>query len=149
MGTYLGYVSIINYHYNFKPIAKVEGSLITSLTRDDQVALLPESSMCNIEFTFFSNDKDQVEREKRAFPNASLVLFDFELSDLNDNIDLNTNQRKLTGYSIPILNILKSKRIRQIHVDNIYHVIQKEYIISDFYNDCIVDINTINIAEGD
>lgn len=130
MGTFLGYVSIINNHYNFRPIAKIEGTSITSLTKDDQVALLPESNKRDIEFVFSYEDKNQVER---TFCETSLVLFDFELPDLDDSIDPSTNQRRLTGYKVQVIDMLESGKIRPIHADNIYHVIQQEDIISNFF----------------
>ena len=146
MGTFLGYVSIINNHYNFRPIAKIEGTSITSLTKDDQVALLPESNKRDIEFVFSYEDKNQVER---TFCETSLVLFDFELPDLDDSIDPSTNQRRLTGYKVQVIDMLESGKIRPIHADNIYHVIQQEDIISNFYNDNVVDINVSSITEGE
>lgn len=145
MGTYLGYVSIINYHYNFRPIAKIEGTSIIPLTKDDRVALLPESIKRDIEFVPSYDSKRQVER---AFCDTSLALFNFELSDLDDNID-HTNQRRPTGYKVQVIDMIESGKIRPIHTDNIYHVIRQEDIMSDFYNDNVVDINVSAITEGE
>lgn len=108
--------------------------------------MLPESNKRDIEFVFSYEDKNQVER---TFCEASLVLFDFELPDLDDSIDPSTNQRRLTGYKVQVIDMLESGKIRPIHADNIYHVIQQEDIISNFYNDNVVDINVSSITEGE
>ena len=146
METYLGYVAIINNHYNFRPIAKIDGESIVALTKEDQAMLLPDSSKRDIELMFSYDDKQRMER---IFDDASLALFDFDLSDLEDSFDYNTNQRKLTGYKVQAVDMVESGKIRPIHVDNIYHVIRQDALISDFYNDNVVDINAPAILEGE
>lgn len=146
MGTYLGYVAIINNYYNFKPIAKIDETSIIQLTKDEQAMLLPESNKLDIELASSYEDKQQMER---MFSEASLALFDFELLDLEANMDYYTNQRKLTGYKVQAIDMVESGKIRPIHVDNIYHVIRQDALMSDFYNDNVVDINAPAILEGE
>lgn len=149
MGTYLGYISIKNNHYNFRPIAKIEGTSVIALTQNDQEALLPESSKRDIEFV--SSYDDQWRMEK-TFCEASLAVFDFELSDLDDNINSNTNQHYPTGYKVRrVMDMIDSGKIRWIHADNIYHVIRETDINSDFdfYNDSVVAVKAAGIMKGE
>ncbi len=50
----------------------------------------------------------------------SLVLFDFQLSDLQDNKNNYTGERNPTGYKVQVIDMLNNGKIRSTYKDNIF-----------------------------
>lgn len=144
MGKYLGYISIKNNHYNFRPIAEVQERSIISLSSEALKELLPDSTKRDIDFAFPVYDE---ERMKETFCEASPVLFEFTLDELQPNLDRN-GQRCPTGYKVQALDMIESGKIRSIHDDMFYRVVRVDSK-SDFENDSNVVIELSAAVEDE
>lgn len=145
MGVYVGYVEKKGYEptvfFNFTPIAEIRDSQIIELTFEEKSELLPESEKGNINFTYSWNDDKDKQRMDATFREKALVIFEFTLSDLEDNFKTN-GDRNQTGYKVQAIEMIDTGKIRPIDSENIYYAIKKEDILSDFYNDAVVDIES-------
>lgn len=152
MGIYIGFVEIKGYEptifFNFKPIAEVKGNDVLILTTSDREELLPKSENRNINFSYKFNSTEQRKEMEDYFSEKCLVIFDFVLSDLDDNVNARNGVRNQTGYIVNALDMIDSGKIRKINTADVYQVIPKEDILSDFYNDPIVEIQAGDITIG-
>lgn len=156
MGLYIGYMvqsvtthSYDTYFYNYTPICKVQSGKIMPLSNEEKGDLLPESSRRDINFRYDFKSEEEKKIVNSQFTKNSLVLFDFQLSDLQDNKKSTSGERYPTGYRVQVIDMLNSNKIRPIYKDNIFRVIGKDSITSDFYNDNIVIIDVDDIVQGD
>ncbi len=155
MGLYLGYMekretaySYDTYFYNYTPLCEVRNGEILPLSDKEQANLLPESEKLNINFRYNFNSEEEKKRVDAQFSKNSLVLFDFSLSDLQDNINT-SGERNPTGYRVQVIDMLNNEKIRPIYKDNVFRIIEKDAISSNFYNDTNVIISVDDIVQGD
>lgn len=150
MGIYIGFVEKKGYEpmvfFNYKPIAEVRHGEVVMLTPDERDALLPQSEKHDINFSYKFGSAEQRNEMETHFAEKSLAVFEFVLADLNDNI--RNGVRNQTGYIVNALDMIDAEKIRKIDSVGIYHIIDKEDILSDFYNDPIVEINVGEITIG-
>lgn len=150
MGIYIGFVEKKGYEptifFNFKPIAEVRGNDVLIMSASDRESLLPKSENRNINFSYKFNSTEQRNDMEDFFSDKCLVIFDFVLSDLDDNV--RNGIRNQTGYVVSALDMIDSGKIRKINTADVYQVIPKEDILSDFYNDPIVEIHAGDITVG-
>lgn len=150
MGIYIGFVEKKGYEpmifFNFKPIAEIRNGDIVMLTYNEQEALLPQSEKRDINLSYKFGSIEQRNEMEAHFAEKSLVIFEFVFADLNDNI--RNGVRNQTGYFVNALDMIVGERIRKIESAGIYHIIDKDDILSDFYNDPIVEINIEEITIG-
>lgn len=152
MNTYLGFIEKKNSEptvfFNFKPIARIEDSGLHILTGAEQAELLPESEKRDINFSYVFNSTEHRIIMDDYFSQRSLAVFDFVLADLQANTRAN-GERNPTGYKVLAIDMIEMGRIRHIHASKIYHVIKKNELLSDFYNDSIVEIEAHSILAGE
>lgn len=144
MGTYIGFIEKQGTYFNFKPLAEIREDNILLLSDSDRETLLPDSAKLNINFSY---ERDQLNKMEEYFSDKCLVAFEFVLSDLEDNFYRN-GFRNPTGYTVNTLDMIASEKIRKISAFNVYQVISAEDILSDFYNDSRVEINTKDITDS-
>lgn len=149
MGIYIGITEKKNVFYNFKPIAKIEGSVIYPLSQEEQKKILPESERLNICLTYNWKDDSACERMEEFFSENSLTIFEFNSSDLQPNIVPRTGERNETGYRVYALDMIAEKKIRSIEKEGIYYSISKQNLETDFENDSVVIISAPYVLEGD
>ncbi len=154
MGLYLGYIekyeSYYNdaYFYNYTPICEIRDGKIIRLSDEAQRDLLPESDKRNINFRYEFNSEEDKKRMEMEFAKDSLVLFDFQLTDLVDNKN-SYGERNPTGYRIQVIDMLDNGKICPIHKNNIFRVIDENAIHSDFYSDNVVIVEMDGIVQND
>ncbi|MCC8357388.1 MAG: hypothetical protein LJU34_06045 [Oscillospiraceae bacterium] len=151
MGIYIGYIEKIGYDkvfFNFKPIAIIKGQQIDPLSSADLDELLPESEKRNINFAFSWNDADAQQQIDSLFGDGSLVIFEFETSELQPNFKA-TGERNQTGYKVSVCEQIDIGKIRRLDNAGIYYAIRANELLSDFYNDAIVEIDSSFIVQGD
>ena len=150
MGIYIGFVEKKGYEptifFNFKPIAEVRGNDVLALPASERDSLLPKSENRNINFSYKFGSTEQRNEMEDYFSDNCLVVFEFVLSDLGDNI--RNGVRNQTGYIVNALDMIDSGKIRKIDTAGVYQVITKEDILSDFYNDPIVEIHAGDVTIG-
>lgn len=152
MGVYVGCVEkksgYATNFFNFKPIFEIINGQIKELTDTDLEHLLPESVRRNINFSFNWNDSEETAQMEKIFIDNSLFVFEFTIEDLQDNFKTNTNERNSTGYKVQALNMLNKGKIRYIDKDEIYYIVSKNDLLSNFTNDVVVGIDVQYIPEG-
>lgn len=158
MGIYIGFIERRNsgrttgwrnnYYYNYKPIAEIQDSRLHMLCEDELATLLPESEKLNICFSYNWDDADFSQQMDNMFPDGSLVIFEFSLSELLPHINSYSGERNPTGYKIITEDAINSGKIRLLGSDNVYYFIRKNELISDFQNDAIVEIDHPYVCSG-
>lgn len=90
MGVYIGIFERRNGNgifFNFKPLAEVAESQITILSPEEQKEILPESENRDILFSCSRQKDSEVFAQMEAITeNKSLVIFEFELEDIENSI---------------------------------------------------------------
>ena len=139
MGVYVGYVEKKGYEptvfFNFTPIAEIRDSQIIELTFEGKSELLPESEKGNINFTYSWNDDKDKQRMDATFREKALVIFEFTLSDLEDNFKTN-GDRNQTGYKVQAIEMIDTGKIRPIDSENIYYI---ALTLNKAYDNGIID----------
>lgn len=150
MGIYIGFVEKKGYEptifFNFKPIAEMRGNDVLALSSSERDSLLPKSENRNINFSYKFGSTEQRNDMENYFSDNCLVVFEFVLSELGDNI--RNGVRNQTGYIVNALDMIDSGKIRKIDTAGVCQVITKEDILSDFYNDPIVEIHAGDVTIG-
>ena len=145
MGLYIGMIKKTSTEngiiFNFEPIAIVEKDTVRELSWTERLELLPESKAHDILLNYYWYNEQECQDMDELFTEDSLMLFDFTLADLEDNIAKDGN-RKRTGYKVPALKMVDAGKIRPIGNSGVYFAIPKMDVVSDFTNDAIVDIKT-------
>lgn len=143
MGLYIGMIKKTStengIYFNFEPIAIVEKDNVRELSWAEKHEILPESK--DIELYYHWNIEQECRNMDEFFPEDSLMLFDFTLADLEDNLTRDGN-RKLTGYKVSALNLIATEKIRPVGNSGVFFAIPENDVVSDFTNDAIVDIKT-------
>lgn len=141
MGIFIGAIEKKSGYFNYRPIAKLDNSRVIELSPQEQEELLPESEKRNICLSYNWHDESEYQRMNDSFPEKSLVLFEFSLPDLQDNLKQN-GDRNQTGYKVSAMEMLDEGKIRPIGCSGIYYAVHKNEILSDFKNDVIVEIES-------
>lgn len=149
MGIYIGWVerktSGRTVFFNFKPLAEVWLNEIRVLNNTELDELLPESSKHDINFFYQWDSYDQLKDMDATFKNRALVIFEFVLSDLEDNI--HNGQRKPTGYLVNALDMLDAGKVRPLSDAGVYQIVG-EGEGADFYAEPIVEIDVDDVIIG-
>ena len=147
MGAYIGVVEYKNYYYNFKPIAEIADSKIYKLSSFDQEDLLPESRNKNINLWYNTRNEYETNTMEALCQDKGLLVFQFSLSDLEDNY-FSGGERNPTGYRVDAIQMINAGRIKPLHDWGIFYVIRKTDIhpASDFRRDASVEINNNSIS---
>lgn len=149
MGIYIGCIerkiSGRTVFFNFKPLAEVLQNEIRELNSPELDALLPQSSKHDINFSYQWDSYDELNDMDAFFQNRALVVFEFVLSDLEDNI--HNGVRKPTGYQVNALDMLKAGKIRNLCEDGVYQLV-RENDDADFYAEPIVEIDVDDVMVG-
>lgn len=145
MSLYLGYVVIINYHYNFRPFAEIVDGKVNYLSDESLERILPDSSKRDIELGYRPSEREQMES---LFAAQTLIVVDFETDDLIPNCKQD-GTRYPTGYKVEALTMEDAGKILRIHDAGVYHTVKSNEIRSDFYHDSVVDIDAYNIVPGE
>ena len=150
MGIYIGNIKQVpidsGTFFNFKPIAQVQNHRIFELSAQEQTDLLPESEKRDIMLNYNWHDNDEQRRMESIFSEKTLIIFEFDLSDLQANFKPN-GDRNQTGYKISAMEMLDAGKIRPIGTSGIYFPIYKDEV-SDFTNDAIVEIKSPWVVAG-
>lgn len=145
MGLYIGMIKKTSTEngiiFNFEPIAIFEKNTVRELSWTERLELLPESKAHDILLNYYWYNEQECQDMDELFTEDSLMLFDFTLSDLEDNITRDGN-RKPTGYKVSALKMIDAGKIHPIGNSGVYFAIPEMDVISDFTNDAIVDIKT-------
>ncbi len=151
MGIYIGIIEKSdhygNFFYNYKPIAEVKNNQVITLSFQEQEALLPDSEKRNICFAYDWDVIQECHRMDEVFSEKSLVLFEFDLSDLLPNTKAN-GDRNLTGYKVSAMEMLNKGKIRPIGNFGVYFAVGRDEVLSDFTNDTIVEIKSSYVLAG-
>ena len=97
MGIYIGRIDIKGMFYNFTPLFEYVNDKCIPLDDYDYNRIIPESKNRNINFGYYHNSQEQSDFMSDHFYEDVPVVFEFELVDLDDNID-RYNERNKTGY---------------------------------------------------
>lgn len=143
MGMYLGYVEVKNNDfYNFKPTHKYENNHFELLTPQEREDLLPESVYGNINFYSSNREYDISEH----FYNDQYIVFDFELTELDDNIN-SYGERNRTGYKVDVSKVSTNK-FKKLSDFGYFRYIDKDAIIGDYSKDSILILTGNNFFTG-
>ena len=148
MSVYVGRVNIVSNFYNFTPVAVLSGHDIIPLKESEIDEILPQSARHNINLFYNYRVETSVEFMRLHFFENQLIIFEFELDDLQDNYD-NSGDRNLTGYKINVEDAFRKKKIRQLSSEGLYHVVQRDSLLDDIETLKIVRINDDEICEDD
>lgn len=127
MGVYIGYIEKVlsntGIFYNIKPVAELRNGQIEELTTNERENLLPESKRQSVMLYYdWSNDNDLRVMEN-TFAEEALVIFEFSLNDLDDNISSYSGERNSTGYKIQAIEFLNNGKLRKLNSESIYYPI--------------------------
>ena len=147
MAIYIGYIEKKNDFFNYAPVAEIRNGAICSLSYEEQAYLLPESPRRNICLSYSMGNREQRQEMNALFPDRCLMIFEFELSDLEDNMSYGT--RNPTGYRVPVFEVLKSKKLRKLESEGLFQVIDNNLLQGNFSSDNIVDIQSEHIPQGE
>ncbi len=149
MGIYIGWIerktSGRTVFFNFKPLAEVLENEIKELNSADLDVLLPQSSKHDINLSYQWDSYDKLNEMDAFFKNRGLVIFEFVLSDLEDNI--HNGIRKPTGYQVNALEMLKVGKFRNLSENRVYQL-AGENDGADFYAEPIVEIDIDDVMSG-
>lgn len=147
MGIYIGYIDKVAYErdrlifFNFKPIAEVTAGQIHQLSAQEQAKLLPESEKRDINFAFSWANEEARKQMNEMFTDHALMVFEFTLADLEPNMRHNSRERNQTGYKVQAIPMIEEGKIRPLDSISAYALVRKEQLLSDFYNDAVVEID--------
>lgn len=147
MGIYIGSIDKIGYdqakYYNFKPLIELKENDLYILTSEDRQRILPESEKENINISYYFYDDAQRYKMEEFFAPEMLVVFEFELEDLLDN--LSKGERNSTGYKVNGAEIIESKKVRRLSEVDVSLLISKENILSNLLSENIVEITSTGL----
>lgn len=159
MGIYLGFVQTFDVElyngnlskfFNFNPTHElIEGNL-HELTDQDVERLLPESYNSNINLSY--NNRDDIyyniEDMRERFDDETLYFFNFELEDLEDNINAR-GERNKTGYKINARAAIEANKLMEIHRCGFYQIVRiKGNSANALVETAAVDINSIGLVKN-
>ena len=151
MATYLGYIKesgdAPNPFINYTPIAALDGEVLTAITPRDLGYLLPDSEKGEINFSYNFNQLAHSDFVRNNFSHMQLILFSFDLDDLEDNYN-RLGERNRTGYKVPAPEFYEEGKIKQIESGEIYQIIPKESVHSDFFQENIIEIDAVGLKSG-
>ena len=149
MGKYIGKVDIIGSFYNFMPLIELEGHSISALSENDRTLLLPKSQLGNINLSYKPADEEMSKLMESTFPNGRLVVFEFELSDLEENYTA-TGLLNQTGYKCPGVDFINSGKIRSISTEGYYYLRNEDILDSKLDSgSSVITLSDKELAEGD
>lgn len=150
MGVYLGCIEKKGYepaiYFNFKPIYEISNGSLIWLSPEERKMILPNSEKENINFSYNFNNTDQRKLMDENFSDNQLIIFEFDLSELLDN--LVRGERNQTGYKVLVSEIISSGKVRSLEKDGMYLLLSSVEIKSNFYRDNIVEVEAIGIKTG-
>lgn len=127
MSTYLGKISVINNYVNFKPLYEYINGDFRELEYFERQALLPESQSGMIFFystiSTFNVDEKFLEDE--------LILFEFNIEELEAHINRYTGERNRTGYKINV-SLLPPERFRRLPDVDYFYLVKSDCIEGDY-----------------
>ena len=149
MGKYIGIMQHSNTFYNFKPLMEIgrNGSL-TLMDDSDRERLLPDSKNLNINVYYNAYDAAQAERAKNMFDNDRILVFEFEVDDLQKNLTTD-GRRNPTGYKIQFQTAINTGKIHFLYMEGLYFVLRKGDLLTDFRNSAIVLLEKGSYGERD
>lgn len=147
MGSYFGRIDIANgSYYNFTPLYEVKDDGFEQLNEGDYRRILPESEKRNIYFSYNPHSNDAVDFMTGYFLEDVPIIYDFETSELEDNID-KQGYLNQTGYRIRTLDEYDRGAIKSTSDIGLYLLLTEDKISGSPYNTSIIDIGTDCIAD--
>ncbi len=144
MGTFIGKIKIRNYSFvNIIPLCEVVHNDIHFLTTFDRKEILPESEKGDINLYF----NDIRKKPYDYFADGSYQVIDFELDDLEDNIN-QYGERNQTGYKAELDTLFAENRIRDLDSLNYYYKLTESQLINNYQTSPIVKVNDSNVFRG-
>lgn len=140
MGVYLGEITFKNNFVNFKPYYEYSGGKFSFLNRFDRQTLLPESQLGTI--NFYSTSPEAAATD--MFYDGEFLLFDFELSELEDNFT--RGERNYTGYKINISQ-LPAGKIRRMPDLGYFYCVPAEHVEGNYKTNTALIITDMNVHE--
>lgn len=141
MGVYLGEITFKNNFVNFKPYYEYAGEKFSFLNRFDRQSILPESQLGTINFYTTTPDLTATD----MFYDGEYILFDFELSELEDNFT--RGERNYTGYKINISQ-LPAGKIRRMPDLGYYYCVPAEHVDGNYKTNTALIITDMNVHKG-
>lgn len=141
MSVYLGEISFKNHFVNFKPYYEYSNGQFSILNQFDRQGILPQSQLGTINFYTTTPDIKATD----LFYDGEFVLFEFELSELEDN--LNRGERNLTGYKVNVSQ-LPAGRIRKMPDIGYYYCVPAEHVDGNYKTNTALIITDMNVHEG-
>ena len=148
MGKYIGVIQHFSTFYNFKPLIEIDRGSLSIMDDSDRERLLPESKNKNINIFYNVYDTIQAERAKNMFDNDRILVLEFEMDDLQDNINTD-GRRNPTGYKISFQTAVNSGKLHFLYAEGLYFVLHKRDLLSDFRNTAIVQLEKGSYGEKD
>lgn len=126
--------------YNFRLRAEIKEDEIIPVSYKNAKSLLTESNIPLINLGFNPNKDGVLEIIQAWFNDNRLLIFDFEMSDLNPNLYSKTdpNSRWDVGYTVDAIKMISRGKIRRISSERLYYPVSDDDIKSDFTNDSVV-----------
>ncbi len=154
MGTYIGMIEIKGAFYNYRPIGRVDGDMIVQIGPEELEYILPGADFHNLVLSYItsysSDDKDFM---KAHFDEKSVVVFDFELSDLVENTYKTTAGKSQNGYKTikKVRTLYDEGKIQSLKNLGWSYAIRKDRLKadSDFVNDDKVELDIDSPAMND
>ncbi len=143
MSAYVGMIEIKRIHYNFRPIGRIVGDDIVQIESEELGYILPGSDFHNLVLSYSNNNEDEREFMKRHFDENSVVAFDFELDDLEENPFRTSAGKEQKGYRTlkNVMTLYKEGKIRFLKSLGWSYAVRKDKVKSDFINDDKVDLD--------
>ena len=92
-------------------------------------------------------NQEQRQEMNILFPDMCLMLFEFELNSLEDNMSY--GNRNPTGYRVPVFEVIKEGRLRKLETEGLFQVVSDSLLQGNFATDNIVDIQSEHIPQGE
>lgn len=147
MSTYIGMIEIIGANYNYRPIGRViDDNTIVQIETEELAYILPYADFHNLVLnystSYSSDDRDFM---KKHFDEKSVVVFDFELSDLFETSFKTKAGKNQNGYKTykNVRSLYDEGKIRPLINLGWSYAIRKNRLKdgSDFINDDKVELD--------
>ncbi len=136
---YVGRIDIRSTFYNFAPMGEWDGVDFIQFREREVEQLIPQSNFHNINLYYNIYDDNIVRTMKETFHQDQLMVFEFELDNLEDNVDY-SGTRNNTGYKVSAIDMIKNGKIRPLSNDGLYKVYPSDIVDGDLQNSKIVNL---------
>lgn len=140
----LGLVNESNGYYNFKPMYELVNNDILELSDHEVENLLMGSEKLNINLGFGLHDRDRIER---FFLDDSLMVLDFEPSELEENRN-SYGELNQTAYKLNASRLIDQNKIQYMEEYGIFYVVPSSNVASNIIGAEVIELNDDYVVEG-